>query len=193
MKTKNLVFVLSLILLGLGSVNSAMAQANTDNVTLNLKFKPVQTITVNPVQETVDFLYQTEADYADGVTLAAKTKHLKVFSTGGFQVDVKTSGTDFTSGNTAVTIPVSDVSVKATASAGNNKTYASIGSAVSLSASDQMIIQSNGGGRDLEFDVEYDNTADAADAYIDGYKSSQVDGDGATVFTTTLTYSITTI
>jgi len=193
MKTKKLVFVCSLILLGLGSVNSAMAQVNTDNVTLNLKFKPVQTITVNPVQETVDFLYQTEADYADGVSLTAKTKHLKVFSTGGFQVDVKTSDANFISGNTAITIPVSDVSVKAIASVGNNKTYASIESAVSLSASDQMIIQSNGGGRDLEFDVEYDNTADAVDAYIDGYNSSQVDVDGATVFTTTLTYSIISI
>jgi hypothetical protein len=55
-----------------------------------------------------------------------------------------------------------------------------------------MIIQSNGGGRNLEFDVEYDNTGDAADAYIDGYKMNYVDADGATVFTTTLTYSITT-
>jgi len=193
MKTKNLFFVSALILFGLGSVNSAMAQVNTDNVTLNLKFKPVQTITVNPAQETVDFVYQTEADYSDGVTLAAKEKHLKVFSTGGFQVNVKASGTDFTSGNTNITIPVSDVSVMATASVGNTRTYASIGSTVSLSESDQMIIQSNGGGRDLEFDVEYDNTGDAADEYINGYNSTHVDVDGATVFTTTLTYTITTI
>jgi hypothetical protein len=41
--------------------------------------------------------------------------------------------------------------------------------------------------------VEYDNTEDAAEAYIDGYNVSHVDGDGATVFTTTLTYTITTI
>ena len=192
MKTRNLLFVSALILFGIGAVNSAIAQ-NKDNVTVNLKFKPVQTITVNPVQETVDFLYQSKDDYANGVPVLAKTKHLNVFSTGGFQVDVRTSDVNFTSGNTAITIPVSHVSVKATASAGNERTYASIGTAVSLSTSDQLIIQSNGGGRDLEFDVEYDNTADDADAYIDGYKSSQVDVDGATVFTTTLTYSITTI
>lgn len=191
MKVRNFFLAGALLVASLFSVNSAMAQ--TDNVTLNLKFKPVQSITVNPAQKTVNFLYQTETDYADGVTLAAQEKHLNVFSTGGFEVNVKASSENFTSGNTNITIPVSDVSVKATASTGNNRTYASIESVVPLSNSDQMIIQSNGGGRGLEFDVEYDNTGDASDAYIDGYNSTSVDVDGATVFTTTLTYSITTI
>lgn len=192
MKTRNFFFVSALIISMLANINIAMA-ATTDNVTLNLKFKPVQTITINPTQETVDFIYQSESDYSDGVTVAKQTKHLTVFSTGGFQINVKTSAADFTSGNTNITIPVSDVSITATASEGNNKTYAAIGTAVALATTDQMIIQSNGGGRNLEFDVEYDNTEDVSDAYIDGYNSSQVDGSGATVFTTTLTYSITTI
>jgi hypothetical protein len=192
MKTKNLFIACALFLLGLANANSAMAE-NTDNVTLNLKFKPVQTITVNPTQETVDFLYQTETDYTDGVTLAVKTKHLKVFSTGGFVVNVKASAANFTSGNTNLTIPVGDVSVKASKSVGNPRTYAVIDVAKALSTTDQILIQSNGGGKDLEFDVEYDNTEDAAEAYIDGYNVSHVDGDGATVFTTTLTYTITTI
>ncbi len=192
MKTKKLFFISRVIIFTLITVHSAMA-ATTDNVTLNLKFKPVQTITVNPVQQTVDFVYQSETDYSTGVTLATQTKHLKVFSTGGFEVKVKTSGEYFTSGNTAITIPVGDVSVKATASEGNEKSYSTIGTIVSLANTDKTIIKSNGGGRDLEFDVEYDNTGDAGDAYIDGYNSSQVDVDGATVFTTTLTYSITTI
>jgi hypothetical protein len=192
MKTKKLFFISAVIIFTLTTVNNALA-ATTDNVTLNLKFKPVQTITVNPAQKTVDFVYQSETDYSTGVTLATKTKHLTVFSTGGFEVNVKTSGENFTSDNTAITIPVSHLSVKATASEGNSRSYASIGTAVPLAITDKMIIKSNGGGRNLEFDVEYDNTGDAGDAYIDGYNSSHVDEDGATVFTTTLTYSITTI
>ena len=164
---------------------------NTDNVTLNLKFKPVQTITVDPNQKTVDFVYQTETDYTSGVTLAAKTKHLKVFSSGGFNVNVKAGGTNFTSdNNTALTIPVNHVSVTASKSEGNNKTYAVIGVAKALSDTDQLLIQSNGGGKGLEFDVLYDATADATEAYIDGYNASHKDGDGATVYTTALTYTI---
>lgn len=192
MKVRKFLFAGALIAASLFSVNSVMAE-DTDNVTLNLKFKPVQTITVDPAQKTVDFVYQTETDYTSGVTLAVKTKHLKVFSTGGFVVNVKASAEDFTSGNTNLTIPVSDVSVTASQSAGNTKTYAVIDLAKAISTTDQKLIQSNGGGKDLEFDVLYDATADAAEAYIDGYNASQVDIDGATVFTTTLTYTITTI
>lgn len=190
MKTKNLFFAGALVLFGLANVNSAMAQSNTDNVTLNLKFKPVQTITVDPTQKTVDFVYQTETDYTSGVTLAAKEKHLKVFSSGGFDVNVKAGGTNFTSDNTALTIPVNHVSVTASKSAGNSREYAVIDVAKALSTTDQLLIQSNGGGKDLEFDVLYDATADAAEAYIDGYNASHVDGSGFTVYTTTLTYTI---
>ena len=55
-----------------------------------------------------------------------------------------------------------------------------------------MIIKSSEGGTELEFDVEYDNTGDSSGAYINGYNSEHVE-DGATVFTTTVTYSIVTI
>ena len=61
-----------------------------------------------------------------------------------------------------------------------------------LSGADQIIISSIEGGKDLEFDVEYDNTLDANSYTALGYNKSHVDTDGFTVFTTTLTYTITT-
>lgn len=195
MKTKNLFIACALFLLGLANANSAMAQSNTDNVTLNLKFKPVQTITVDPDQKTVDFVYQTETDYTSGVTLAAKTKHLKVFSSGGFEVKVKAKDENFTSdNNTALTIPVNHVSVTASKSEDNPRTYQTIDVAVALSTTDQLLIRSNGGGKGLEFDVLYDATKDATEAYIDGYidgyNDSHKDVNGFTVYTTTVYYTI---
>ncbi len=191
MRTNNFFSIAALVICGMVCVNSVKAQ---ENVTVNLKFKPVQSISVNMTQKEVNFVYESEADYLEGVTSVTHAKHLKVFSTGGFEVKVNASNEEFASGNTNLTIPVDHVSVTATASVGNPITdYTFIGTPQPLDVVEKMIIKSSEGGTELEFDVEYDNTGDSSGAYINGYNSGHVEEDGATVFTTTVTYSIETI
>lgn len=196
MRTSNFFSIAALVICGMVCVNSVKADGtltNSDQVTVNLKFKPVQSISVKTDQKEVNFVYDSEEDYLGGVTLATHEKHLKVFCTGGFEVKVKASNENFVSGNNNLTIPVNHVSVKATASAGNPITnYTSIGTPQPLDDVETMIIKSSEGGTALEFDVKYDNTGDSDGAYINGYNSQHV-ADGATVFTTTVTYSIVTI
>lgn len=194
MRTSNFFSIAALVICGMVCVNSVKAEGtptNSDQVTVNLKFKPVQSISVNPTQKVVNFVYDSEEDYLNGVTSVTHVKHLKVFSTGGFEVKVKADNENFTSENTNLTIPVNHVSVTATASAGNpieEYTFET----QPLGVAEKTIIQSSKGGTELEFDVEYDNTGDSNGAYINGYNSEHV-ADGATVFTTTVTYSIVTI
>lgn len=195
MRTSNFFSIAALVICGMVCVNSVKAEGtptNSDQVTVNLKFKPVQSISVKTDQKEVNFVYDSEEDYLNGVTSVTHEKHLKVFCTGGFEVKVKADNENFVSGNNNLTIPVEHVSVTATASDGNTITYTSIGETQPLDVAEKTIIKSSEGGTELEFDVEYDNTGDSNGAYINGYNSEHV-ADGATVFTTTVTYSIVTI
>lgn len=196
MKVRKFLFAGALIAASLFSVNSVMAEdvvTPTASVTVNLKFKPVMSIVVNAAAEhqSVDFLFDSQTKYNSGVTIPKKVKHLNVFSTGGFQVTFQTSDQNFTSGNTNITIPVEDVSVTATASEGNELSYELLGANLPLSNSPIPFIQSVSGGRSLDFDVEYKNPGFAAAKYINGYNKDFLT-EGATVFTTTLTYTIAT-
>jgi len=58
-----------------------------DNVTLNIILRPIQTITVNPLQKTVDLVYDSAEKYETEVT-SIQEEHLEVFSSGGFAVQV---------------------------------------------------------------------------------------------------------
>lgn len=194
MKVRKFLFAGALIAASLFSVNSVMAQTTaTDEVTVNLKFMPVMSIMVNAASDhqNIDFLFDSQSKYNDGVTVPKKEKHLNVFSTGGFQVSLQTSGENFTSGNTNITIPVKEVTVTATASEGNELSYALLGAGLELSNSSTPFIQSVSGGRSLDFDVEYKNPGFAAAKYINGYDKDFLTGE-ATVFKTTLTYTIAT-
>jgi len=42
---------------------------DNDVVTVNLKFQPIQSIVVNSDQKTVDLLYATTTNYANGVSV----------------------------------------------------------------------------------------------------------------------------
>lgn len=200
MKVRKFLFVGALIAASLFSVNSVMAEdvvtptrSESASVTVNLKFKPVMSIMVNAASDhqNIDFLFDSQSNYNDGVTVPKKEKHLNVFSTGGFQVSLQTSGENFISGNTNITIPVKEVTVTATASEGNKLSYALLGAGLELSNSSTPFIQSVSGGRSLDFDVEYKNPGFAAAKYINGYDKDFLTGE-ATVFKTTLTYTIAT-
>ena len=73
MRTSNFFSIAALVICGMVCVNSVKAEGtptNSDQVTVkvNLKFKPVQSIVVNPVPETVDvdLVYATKEDYRVG-------------------------------------------------------------------------------------------------------------------------------
>ena len=195
MKVRKFLFAGALLVIALFSVNSVMAQTlPTDKVTVNLKFKPFMSIKVDPNQKTVNFLYETEQDYRSGVAAQSFTEHLTVFSSGGFEVKLSTNDVNFTSNNNNTTIPVSSVSVKASANGHPTDTYTaeSVGVFHNLSST-VPFIKSTKGGIDLKFDVEYDDLGFDPATFINGYNPDKKDVEGYTVFETTLTYTITSI
>lgn len=191
MKVRKFLFAGALIAASLFSVNSVMAEStpgNTDQVTVNLKFQPVQSIVVKSDTKVVNLVYANKTDYSNGKS-ATVNDHLEIFSTGGFVVTVKADN-DFTSTSTgAVAIPAEHVKVKATKGSGNNNDYGEGGLAeVTLSTSPQNFIASETGGTGLKFNVIYDNYGGAGNAYIDKY----IHNDAETVYTATVTYTIAT-
>ena len=154
---------------------------NTDNVTLNIVLRPIQTIIINPTQKNVKLIYDTEDKYANGVS-REYTDHIGVFSTGGFIIKVNGNGDLF---NGSESIPLSDVSI--TASNGSNVLSNPTYTPVILSTDDKKLITSNAGGRNIKYNVTYNNSLGAGDKYINRYFSSD---DSQSVYTTTLTYTI---
>lgn len=177
-----LLMLLAAVLLTVGATN-VYAQ-ETNQVTLNIKLKQIQTLVVNPTQSEVNLEYITEKNYNDGVS-SKQYNHLKVFSTGGFKVTAKAKDANLTgvSGNENV-ISTTDISIKATAGSNNNLRGDILSSTKLNGANEITLISSKNGGRDLNYDVEY--SAKGGDEYINKY----VKGEDPTVYTTTVTYTI---
>lgn len=184
MRTKNFLSIAALIICGLVCVNSVKAEgpSNTDNVTVNIRFKPIQAIVVNPSQKTVDLVYETKDHYASGVSSEQKD-HLTVFSTGGFQVNVKSNG-EFKRGDGAEVISAGDV--KILASLGTNTAVGEFNEQA-LTTGDTPIITASEGGSVLNYNIKYDNTAAGASyQYINRY----IHDDAESVYTAQVTYTI---
>lgn len=181
---------LSVALLVMGllvSANRAEAQSGSGNIVINFKFRPVQTIVVTSAQKTTDISYTSTADYQNGIAVT-HDGHLTVFSTGGFLISVEASNENFTRAGGAETIPVSDVVIKALNST-DNETDSEF-SDVTLSTAPAPLITSNSGGRDLKYDIIYDNTqAGSANQYINKYVSPDKP---ESVYTSQVTYTIVT-
>lgn len=158
--------------------------AQAQNVTLNVKLNPIQTLVVNPAQETVNLEYHTKEHYASGVS-STLTDHLSVFSTGGFAVTVKSAGTHLT--NTVKSGAHGDIeagTIQIVASNGTDAINSATNNTISLSGSEQTLVSSIYGAVDKTINVEYKG-ADA-NQYINYY----VAGQEPTVYTTELTYTI---
>ena len=160
------------------------AQAQTDNVTLNVKLNPIQTLVVNPNQEVVNLEYSTKEDYANGVTSGALADHLSVFSTGGFAVSVKSSTAQLTNTAPSQHGNIDANTIQIIATDGNTPITSATNSQVALSNTDQTIVTSAYGAVDKTINIEYKG-ADA-NAYINHYIAGQT----PTVYTTELTYTI---
>ncbi len=187
MRTSNFFSIAAFIICGMVCVNSVKAEVSdqvSDNVTVNLKFKPVQSIVVNPDQETVNLVYATKDDYLNGVSKKMKD-HLTVFSTGGFVVNVKSDG-DFKREDGTMVIPAGDMKIMV-----ENGTDTETGefTTQSLSTSDLPVITANKGGNELKYNVTYDNTAGSGYEYINRYIH---DDSPDSVYTAQVTYTIVT-
>lgn len=149
-------------------------------VTLNVRLKPIQTLVVNTAQKIVNLDYVTKDDYANGVS-SVNADHLNVYSTGGFQVKVKSANAALLNG--AKTIQANTIQVKA--SAGSEPvTGAQYAQNVQLSANETTLVTSTVGGVDKKISIEYKGAG--ANAYLDNYIAGQT----PTIYTTELTYTI---
>ena len=138
----------------------------SDNVTLNIILRPIQTITVNPLQKSVDLVYDSADKYEQGGS-SRQTEHLEIFSSGGFAVQV--SGTSFEMDGDIKIIadPVQP-----------NPTYSF--TSVDLNQTPTDLIVGGRGGRQ-KFNVTYDNSGGANKYFDKEYKT----------YTSEITYTIT--
>ena len=138
----------------------------SDNVTLNIILRPIQTITVNPLQKSVDLVYDSVDKYEQGNS-SRQTEHLEIFSSGGFAVQV--SGTSFEMDGDIKIIadPVQP-----------NPTYSF--TPVDLNQTPTDLIIGGRGGRQ-KFNVTYDNSGGANKYFDKEYKT----------YTSEITYTIT--
>lgn len=189
MRTSNFFSIAAFIICGMVCVNSVKAEGtptNSDQVTVNLKFKPVQSIVVNSAQEIVNLEYAKEDDYLNGVSKKMED-HLTVFSTGGFVVNVKSDG-DFKRGDGTMVIPAGDM--KITVENGTDNTETADFTTQNLSTSDLPVITANKGGNELKYNVTYDNkTAGSSYNYINRYIHND---SPESVYTAKVTYTIVT-
>ena len=182
MKTKNFLLTGALLIVALFSVNGVMAAdpSNTDKVTVNIKFIPIQTIEVNGNE--VEFLYDNIGKYQSGASDQTKEKHLKINSSGPFVVNVVSTG--FTGGLSGKTILLSDVAVQVVNTT-TGYTGAGIEAPLHLSTTKAILFTSTGGGMNLEFDVTYSNPGGKNGKYLEGYLKGE-----KVTYTAQVTYEI---
>ena len=150
------------------------------NVTLNVRLKPIQTLVVNNAQKIVNLDYVTKDDYANGVS-SLNADHLTIFSTGGFQVKVKSANAALQNGGKNIQANTIQLKASAGTDAVNGAQYAQ---GATLSANETTLVTSTVGGVDKKISIEYKGAG--ANAYLDNY----IAGQDPTVYTTELTYTI---
>lgn len=193
MKVRKFFFAGALIVASLFSVNSVMAQTSTtatDNVIVNLKFKPIMSITVGV--DNVDLTYATVDDYSNGKTTDVIEDHIIINSTGAFEVNVKADG-DFKriGGGVDEIIPVGHVKIHASeGSVAPKFGTTTFSDKASLTKTDYtLVLSATGGGIGIKYNVEYDNKDEGDDnAYIDMYKAGA--NGTESVYSANITYTI---
>ncbi|MCY0976465.1 hypothetical protein PGH12_04800 [Chryseobacterium wangxinyae] len=165
--------ITSIAILGVGTISG-------QNVTLNVRLKPIQTLVVNDGQKIVNLDYVTKDDYANGVS-SNNVDHLKIFSTGGFQVKVKSATSALQSGSKNIQANTIRIIATAGSDAVNGAQYAQ---GVLLSANEANLVTSASGGVDKKISIEYKGAG--SNTYIDNY----IAGQDPTIYSTELTYTI---
>lgn len=138
-----------LLVLFLFASHVVMAQTQGD-VKVNIHFNPVQVITINPSQNTINIEYNTIEQYHDGVENHQKG-HLTLFSTSAYEVSVRTRTPQFTSGLDELS--VSNLSITATLPQGNINGISF--SSIQVDESGKKIISSTRPSLETTFDITY--------------------------------------
>ena len=173
MKKISLLFTLAFL-----AFSASLLGQENDNVTLNVRIHPIQSIIVNPTQKIVDIDYKTVEDYKNGVT-TTQPNHLTVYSVGGYAVKVESNG-DLT--GTAGTIVSSDIKINA--EKGTGTTDLNVNKDVELGTTGKVLFSKSSSANDENITVSY--TAAGKNAYINKY----IDGEDPTVYTASITYTI---
>ena len=180
-----------LMLLAIGGVFCGVGKsfAQSGDVTLNVKLKPILNIAVSNGQ-TVDLEFATATDYQNGVT-SDIADHLTVSSTSGFTVSVKSSG-DLVNG-TSPSLPIGDVAI--TSQDGSAHPIAgvdgtSLVSGLALTNAAQPIFTSTSGTALGTINVNYKAKLTDDDLDTQGIIINTTTGEQT--YTATLTYTIAT-
>lgn len=176
MKFKLLTVFLGLI--AFGSLQTVSAISDEDNVTLNVVLKPIQTLTIKG-DRIVNLEYKTRENYDEGVSVE-KADHIEIYSTGGFEVKVKSSGPLV--GTSTDNIDASDIKVVASKGT-SNSLNPSFSTGTVLGTEGATLLTSEVGGVDQTFNIKYE--AAGGNKYLNLYK-----GENPTIFETTVTYTI---
>lgn len=142
-----LVGMLTVAFTGIVGICTVKAQTS-GNVTLNVVLTDVIALTVN--DPTVALNFATATDYQQGLTVA-KASHLTVTSNRAYDLKVKANG-DLIAG--AITIPVSNVKVRSTTTAGMGTV-----TPISLSTTDQTLAANATAAILKSVSVEYSTVA----------------------------------
>lgn len=177
---KKIILTSAIIFATVAGVFAQTTPGPTSTANLKVILNPVQAIVVNPSANSETLTYSTVADYEGGVASAAPlADHLKVYAAGGFTVSA--SAADLTT--TGGTIDASSITVTPTAGALKPLTGAIL-TAKPLSSGGATIISSNAGGNGVTFNMTYKGAGNYD--YIDKH----LNGQGATEYTTVVTYTI---
>ena len=190
MKNKGtIIFLILCTLFTLSSKISAQTLSGSeDNVTLKIILKPIQSIVVTPSQNEVEFVYSSPKDYSEGVKKEMED-HLTVFSTGGFEVSVKAESDKIKRVGGPDALSLSDIKIQVSrgSKTNTNEKYPS----VTLANNASNVIESTKGGRDLKYNVSYDNSAGGNDKYLKEYRYIATAGTGRdAIYAADITYTI---
>ena len=180
---KKVAFILTIFCALVSGMALAQAGSKTASATLNVKLYPIQTILIGN-GTTIDLEYKSKEDYSNGVT-SKVNDHLVVYSTGGFEVKVKSENENlvFTKDGTSDKIAANTINLQATLGTGN-ELISSTFSDVVLDNSNKKLISSTVGGTDLKFNVAYNGKGN--NDYINKYYNVE----NPNTYTTTVTYTI---
>jgi hypothetical protein len=171
---KKMLGILIACLAGISISIKTNAQASA-NANVNVVLADVRSIKVNAAQSTVSLNFTSSTDYLNGV-FTTQAAHLEITSTGGYQIKAKAATSSLVNGTS--TIPVSTIMLTPTLSAGSSDEGVTF-TPVSLSATQQPIINTPNGSTRIFFDMKYQ--ASGGQDYINKLAGTYV---------TTVTFSI---
>jgi hypothetical protein len=184
---KKFLQITAIMLSALTVSNFAQAQSEDvleRDVTLSVKLKPIQILTVDGSQ--VNLSYASKYDYDNGVTVP-KDGHLSVYSIGAFNVTVQSSDSKLFNNENGVSADIDSegITIKAKPDSKNELTYSLVDQEVNLGVGGKTIITSNEGGVDQKFNVSYKGKG--GNAYVGKFFS---ENGSESIYTTTVTYTI---